>query len=481
MAQVHDTMMNPPIEDLLSQVDSKFTLVTLGRAGPPDQLLLRPARRGPRRHRAAAGHLGGPQAAVDRLRGDRGRQDQSCHRPIEVEPASTADEARAWPSPRAATMPARRPHRRPRRHRRHRRLQGRRGLPPPGRRRRPRGAGHDRGRHPLRRRGHLLGPGLRAGADLALWTSATRSRTPGSARRADLVRGVPGHRPPDRRLRRRHLRRPAHRHPAGHPGAGRRVPGHAHRDVGAPGRAGEPGHAAPPGRHVVEPADGPAGRRRHRRRPPGRPRRHRGRRRPRPGRRPHADLDGLRVLVTAGGTREPIDPVRVITNRSSGKQGYALAERGRWPGAPRSPWSPPSTGRCPPGVEVVEVASAAEMEAAVVPRSADADVVVMAAAVADFRPAGAGRPARSRRATAAPDRCSSRPPTSSPTWAGASRPGQMLVGFAAETDDVRGQRPREARPQGPRPRSWPTTCPRPARASSTTPTGRDHRRRRDRA
>ena len=76
MASRHDTMMNPPIEGLLERAGSKFTLVTLGlEAGPADQLVLQPAVRGPRHGRAAAGHLVGPQAAVDRLRGDRRRQD----------------------------------------------------------------------------------------------------------------------------------------------------------------------------------------------------------------------------------------------------------------------------------------------------------------------------------------------------------------------------------------------------------------------
>ena len=77
---------------------------------------------------------------------------------------------------------ARRSPHRPRGHRRHRRLQGRRGLPSPGRRRRPRGARPDRGRHALRRRDHLLGAGLRAGADLAVGRAPTPSRTPASAR-----------------------------------------------------------------------------------------------------------------------------------------------------------------------------------------------------------------------------------------------------------------------------------------------------------
>src|SRR5581483_6911461 len=99
------------------------------------------------------------------------------------------------------------------------------------------------------------------------------------------------------------------------------------------------------------------------------------------------DLSGRSVLVTAGGTREAIDAVRVITNRSSGKQGYAVAAEAAARGADVTLVT--TTDRpVPPGVAtVVRVSSAADMEEAVVPRAATADIVVMAAAVADFRPA----------------------------------------------------------------------------------------------
>ena len=97
-----------------------------------------------------------------------------------------------------------------------------------------------------------------------------------------------------------------------------------------------------------------------------------------------ADLAGARVVVSAGGTREPIDAVRVIANRSSGKQGYAIAAeaRARRRGHARIDRRPPR----PAGVVVVRVETAAEMQSAVERLAADADVVVMAAAVADFRP-----------------------------------------------------------------------------------------------
>ena len=101
------------------------------------------------------------------------------------------------------------------------------------------------------------------------------------------------------------------------------------------------------------------------------------------------DLAGLDVLITAGGTREPIDPVRFVGNRSSGKQGHALADEAVSRGAKVTLVT---TVERPVahGVEVVKVATAAEMDAAVRERSDRADVVVMAAAVADFRPGHCG-------------------------------------------------------------------------------------------
>src|SRR6202008_1969608 len=90
------------------------------------------------------------------------------------------------------------------------------------------------------------------------------------------------------------------------------------------------------------------------------------------------DLDGVSVLITAGGTREAIDPVRVITNRSSGKQGYALAEAAGPRGARVTPVTTVDRA-APPGVaEVVAVETAADMQAAVMPRAASIDVVIMA-------------------------------------------------------------------------------------------------------
>ncbi|MGH3851219.1 MAG: bifunctional phosphopantothenoylcysteine decarboxylase/phosphopantothenate--cysteine ligase CoaBC, partial [Pseudonocardiaceae bacterium] len=97
------------------------------------------------------------------------------------------------------------------------------------------------------------------------------------------------------------------------------------------------------------------------------------------------DLDGIRVLVTSGGTREPIDPIRYLGNRSSGLQGVALAAEARSRGASVTLVTTLDQVNGP-NIEIVRVDTAAEMEEAVLSRSGDYDVVVMAAAVADFRP-----------------------------------------------------------------------------------------------
>ena len=101
---------------------------------------------------------------------------------------------------------------------------------------------------------------------------------------------------------------------------------------------------------------------------------------------PRHDLAGCRVVVTAGGTREPLDPVRYLGNRSSGKQGYALAEAAVRRGAEVTLVSSSSLP-APAGVRLVPVETALELQAAVTDAVRGADVVVMAAAVADFRPA----------------------------------------------------------------------------------------------
>jgi phosphopantothenoylcysteine decarboxylase / phosphopantothenate---cysteine ligase len=147
------------------------------------------------------------------------------------------------------------------------------------------------------------------------------------------------------------------------------------------------------------------------------------------------DLDGRRVIVTAGGTREPIDAVRVISNRSSGKQGYAIAEEAASRGADVVLVS--TVDRPLPGgvTELVKVATAAEMQEAVVGRAPSADVIVMAAAVADFRPVAP--PARKVKKDEGIPQIVLEPTHDFLVDLGASKPpGQILVGFAAETDDV---------------------------------------------
>ena len=146
------------------------------------------------------------------------------------------------------------------------------------------------------------------------------------------------------------------------------------------------------------------------------------------------DLAGVRVLVTAGGTREPIDPVRFITNRSSGKQGHAVAAAAGRRGAEVVLVTTSSQPR-PPGADVVEVETAAQMEEAVLSRAGDADVVVMAAAVADFRPAVVTG-SKLHKADGIPELALEATTDILAELGRRRRPGQVLVGFAAETDDV---------------------------------------------
>lgn len=147
-----------------------------------------------------------------------------------------------------------------------------------------------------------------------------------------------------------------------------------------------------------------------------------------------SDLDGLSVLITAGGTREPIDPVRFIGNRSSGRQGHALAEEAVARGAAVTLVTTTSLP-VPAGVERIGVATAAEMHDAVLGRSATADIVVMAAAVADFTPVAVAAH-KIKKADGVPI-VELRPTADTLAALGASKtPGQTIVGFAAETFDV---------------------------------------------
>ena len=146
------------------------------------------------------------------------------------------------------------------------------------------------------------------------------------------------------------------------------------------------------------------------------------------------DLEGLRVLVSAGGTREPIDPVRFLGNRSSGKQGHALAEEAAARGALVTLVT---TTELPvsAGIERVAVQTADELHRAVTGRAADQDVVVMAAAVADFTPVHVAD-TKLKKHDGVPS-IELRPTVDVLAELGASRrDGQTIVGFAAETTDV---------------------------------------------
>ncbi|TFV58911.1 bifunctional phosphopantothenoylcysteine decarboxylase/phosphopantothenate--cysteine ligase CoaBC [Mycobacterium sp. PS03-16] len=159
------------------------------------------------------------------------------------------------------------------------------------------------------------------------------------------------------------------------------------------------------------------------------------------------DMSGVKVLVSAGGTREPIDPVRFIGNRSSGKQGYAMARVLAQRGAEVTLIAGNTAGLVDPaGVEVIRIGSAAQLRDAVSKHAPDAHVLVMAAAVADFRPVSVATSKIKK---------SGDPDAAAPTieltrtddvLAGAvhaRRDGQLpnmraIVGFAAETGDAQG-------------------------------------------
>ncbi|WP_420032605.1 bifunctional phosphopantothenoylcysteine decarboxylase/phosphopantothenate--cysteine ligase CoaBC [Streptomyces sp. cg28] len=150
------------------------------------------------------------------------------------------------------------------------------------------------------------------------------------------------------------------------------------------------------------------------------------------------DLTGRHVVVSAGGTREPLDPVRFLGNRSSGKQGYALARTAAARGARVTLLSANAALPDPAGVDVVHVGTAVQLREAVLKAAADADAVVMAAAVADFRPQtyATGKIKKKDGEEPAPIALVRNPDILAEISTGRPRPGQVVVGFAAETDDV---------------------------------------------
>ncbi|GIG24218.1 bifunctional phosphopantothenoylcysteine decarboxylase/phosphopantothenate--cysteine ligase CoaBC [Cellulomonas denverensis] len=152
------------------------------------------------------------------------------------------------------------------------------------------------------------------------------------------------------------------------------------------------------------------------------------------------DLAGRRVVISAGGTREPLDPVRFLGNRSSGKQGVALARAAWARGADVVLVGANLAVPAPAGVRTVPVGSAAELRDAVRAEAAGADVVVMAAAVADFRPAtGATHKIKKQPdGTVPPLELVQNPDILAELAADRPRAGQVVVGFAAETGDAEG-------------------------------------------
>ncbi len=146
-------------------------------------------------------------------------------------------------------------------------------------------------------------------------------------------------------------------------------------------------------------------------------------------------LLSMRLLITAGPTREKIDPVRFISNHSSGRMGYSIAQAAQEKGLQVTLISGPVTIPAPEGVEVIRVTTAAEMAEAVHAVAPESDIIIMTAAVADYRPAH-------------PFECKmkkmpgklvlelERTEDILGSLGANKRPGQLLVGFAAETDDL---------------------------------------------
>jgi phosphopantothenoylcysteine decarboxylase/phosphopantothenate--cysteine ligase len=147
-------------------------------------------------------------------------------------------------------------------------------------------------------------------------------------------------------------------------------------------------------------------------------------------------MEGLRVLVTAGGTREPIDAVRFVGNRSSGRMGFALAEEAAARGARVTVVAANVALPHGPRVEVVGVETAAQLQAACEDRFDGCDVLLMSAAVADFRPADPATVKLKKEAVGGSLSVElERTPDVLSGLSARRRPGQTLIGFAAETGD----------------------------------------------
>ena len=150
------------------------------------------------------------------------------------------------------------------------------------------------------------------------------------------------------------------------------------------------------------------------------------------------DLAGRRFVISAGGTREPVDPVRFIGNRSSGKQGIALALAAAARGADVTLVGANLEVHAPPSIHVVHVGSTLELSEAMTDAAADADVVIMAAAVADYRPESVAE-GKIKKETQGDvlQLTLVKNPDILQSLAASRRPGQVVVGFAAETESDR--------------------------------------------
>ncbi len=153
---------------------------------------------------------------------------------------------------------------------------------------------------------------------------------------------------------------------------------------------------------------------------------------------PRQDLCGARVLISAGPTQEPVDPVRFLSNRSSGKMGYALAEAAKVRGAHVALVTGPTALAPPPGIDVIAVTTAEEMHKALSAHLPWATIVVMAAAVADYRPM---KPAsqKLKKATGALSHLELEPTPDILISLSRLRTHQCMVGFSAETQDLLNQ------------------------------------------
>jgi len=151
------------------------------------------------------------------------------------------------------------------------------------------------------------------------------------------------------------------------------------------------------------------------------------------------DLLGRRVVISAGGTREELDPVRFLGNWSSGRQGYALARTAAARGADVTLVSANVALDDPAGAKVIRVTSALQLREAMVAAAAGADAVAMAAAVADYRPA-VRHVAKIKKTGAGPEpiQLTENPDVLRELSAHRGHPGQVVVGFAAETEDLAG-------------------------------------------